>query len=91
MEKKDLEEMTFNEQIVFELEKDKCICTTEMESRWRKFDNIDTKKIYRNIVNYRINKFGSSSVEVAVKNKTREECLRDADKVRRYWKRRLFK
>ena len=88
--KKELEGMNFYETIVFELEKDKCLCCHEMESRWQHFeDKVDTKKIYRNVINYRIEKFGSSSIEVAVKFKSKEECLRDADKVRRERKRRL--
>lgn len=88
--KKELEEMSFNETIVFELEKDKCKSCHEMESRWQNFDDkIDTKKVYRNIINYRIEKYGSSSIEVAVKFKSKEECLRDADRVRRERKRRL--
>ena len=88
--KKELEDMNFYEQVVFELEKEKCVCTTEMESRWRKFeDKVDTKKVYRNIVNYRINKYGSSSFENTILYKTKEQCLKDAYKVRKERRKRL--
>lgn len=86
MENKNNEELNLYEMYIFEAEKDLCRNNGELCRRYKQFKGkVDYAKIYRFIVNYRVEKYGTSFLGNNYFYRDRQECLylKDLAKQRR--------
>lgn len=83
MENQNREKLNNVEMLIYEWTKDYVCNTNEIRKKYYKYENqVDFAKIYREIVRYRIEKYGTSSI-VPYRKKSREQCYYEAEKVRK--------
>lgn len=77
MEYKIKEELDLLEIMIYEWSKDSVKNIGELKTKYKQYEGqIDYGKIYRCIVDYRISKYGTSSI-VQYRGKTKEECIKN--------------
>ena len=83
MEYKVSEELDLLEIMIYEWAKDYIVNTNQLRTQYKQYEGkVNFEKIYREIVRYRIEKYGTSSI-VPYRKKSREQCYYEAEKVRK--------
>lgn len=91
MQYKDSEELSYYEKILYFKERDSVRNTNELINRNTNFEGlVDFQKIYRYIVNYRIKKYGTSSI-IQWRSRGKGETQYMNELARKRHKRRLGK
>lgn len=83
MEYKIKEELDLLEIMIYEWAKDYIVNTNQLRTQYKQYEGqVNFEKIYRVIVDYRIAKYGTSSI-VPFRKGTKEEGIKAAEKIRK--------
>lgn len=90
MEFKDYEDLEFYEKMIFNWEKENVYSCEDLRRRYKQFnDLVDFTKIYRCIINWRIKKWGSSSITMGLGRRSKEKFMYEVTLENNKKKRRL--
>ena len=83
------EDLEFYERMIFEWSKDSIKNTNELRNTYIKYGGlVNWQKIYREIVNYRIEKYGTSSI-VQWRGISKQDAYKINDNARRRYRKKL--
>ena len=83
------EDLEFYERMIFEWSKDSVKNTNELKNTYIQYDGlVNWQKIYRAIVDYRIEKYGTSSI-IQWRGISKQDAYKINDNARRRYKKKL--